>query len=144
MSDTGQGAIGTMKVAPWRIWGLRIIFAAMVIVLGSKQWSHILAGTSDWPAWEGLGRTMLATLATLAVIGVFRPLKVLLLMIYEMSWKILWLMAIALPAWLDGRTVPSIVNVTATCIGMAILTILIPWHFVWSHYIAGRAEVAER
>ena len=140
MVETTEGEHDGPPVALWRTWGLRLIFAAMVLVLGSNQWSQILAGTDDWPAWEGLGRSMLAMLALLALAGVFHPLKMLPLMLYEMGWKLVWLLAIALPAWVDGRVVPDIVNVTATCIAMVVLTILIPWRYVWRQYILNPAE----
>lgn len=124
----------------WKTWGLRLIFAAMVIVLGAKQLSFIVEGSAEWGAWKGLGHSMLVTLAVLAVVGVFRPLAMLPLMLYEMVWKAVWLLIIALPAFLDGRAVPSIVSVTGSSIGIVLLIILIPWRYVWWCYVAQPAE----
>ncbi len=123
------------EVALWRTWGLRLIFAAMAIILGFKQWSYIFDGTADWTSWRGLGHSMLATLALLAIAGVFHPLKLLPLMLYEMAWKTVWLLIIALPAWLQTEPVPTIVNVPASIIGIGVLSILVPWRYVWWRYI---------
>lgn len=131
---------GAPRVALWQTWGLRLIFVGMVTVLGFQQWSSILDGTADWSSWKGLGRSMLATLALLAVAGIFHPLKLLPLMLYEMAWKSVWLLVIALPAWLNGEPVPTIVNASASMIGIAVLTILVPWRYVWWRYVSQPIE----
>jgi hypothetical protein len=107
----------------------------MAIVLGTEQWSYLLGGTAEWSDWKGLGHSMLATLGLLAVAGVFHPLKLLPLMLFELFWKSVWLLAVALPAWLEGRLVPDIVNVRASCVGIGILMVLVPWQYVWWRYI---------
>ncbi|MCG7551444.1 hypothetical protein [Pseudoalteromonas sp. Of7M-16] len=122
------------KVALWKTWGLRIIFAAMVIVLGSKQLNYLLEGASQWSNWRGLGHSMLFTLAILAIGGVFRPLAFLPVMIYEMAWKIVWLAVVALPPFIAGQEIPSIVNAKASLIGICVLIILVPWKYVWWRY----------
>lgn len=130
-----QTASGPPPVPLWQIWGLRIIFAGMAFVLGWQQWSSIFEGTAEWSAWKGLGRSMLAMLAVLAFIGIFHPLKVLVLMLYEMAWKTLWLLGIALPAYLDGREVPTIVEIVPSSIGMVLLLFLIPWRYLWWQWV---------
>lgn len=128
------------SVPLWKTWGLRIIFAAMVIILGSKQLNYVLEGASEWSNWRGLGHSMLFTLAVLAIGGVFRPLAFLPLMIYEMAWKIVWLVVVALPPWMAGQEIPAIVNVKSSIIGICILMILIPWKYVWWRYFAQPIE----
>ncbi|MEW6998102.1 hypothetical protein AADZ86_10390 [Colwelliaceae bacterium BS250] len=119
----------------WKTWGLRIIFAAMVIVLGSKQLNYILEGASEWGNWRGLGHAMLFTLAVLAIGGVFRPLAFLPIMIYEIAWKTVWLVVVALPPWLAGEQIPGIVSVKGSIIGICLLIILIPWKYVrWRYF----------
>ena len=131
---------GAPPVPLWKTWGLRIIFAAMVIVLGSKQLNYLLEGASEWSNWRGLGHSMLFTLAVLAIGGVFRPLAFLPVMIYEMAWKIVWLAVVALPPWLAGEQIPGIVNAQSSIIGIGILMILIPWKYVWWRYFAQPIE----
>ncbi|MCW8092256.1 hypothetical protein [Alteromonas sp. ASW11-130] len=127
-------------VALWETWGLRIIFAAMVIVLGSKQLNYILEGASEWTQWRGLGHSMLATLAVMAIGGVFRPLAFLPIMLYEIAWKLVWLSVVALPPWLAGQEIPAIVNAKASLIGIGVLIVLIPWRYVWWRYFVQPIE----
>ncbi|GAC13500.1 hypothetical protein GLIP_0855 [Aliiglaciecola lipolytica E3] len=134
----------TQRSAPpvplWKTWGLRIIFAAMVIVLGSNQLNYILGGSSDWTNWRGLGHSMLFTLAVLAIGGIFRPLAFLPIMFYEIAWKLVWLYTVALPPWLAGQEIPNIVNARSSIIGICILIVLIPWRYVWWRYFSQPIE----
>lgn len=131
---------GAPPVPLWKTWGLRLIFAAMVIVLGSKQLNYILEGTSDWTNWRGLGHSMLFTLAVLAIGGIFRPLAFLPVMFYEIAWKLVWLFTVALPPWLAGQEIPQIVNAKASIIGICVLLFLIPWRYVWWRYFSQPLE----
>ena len=134
----------TQKGAPyvplWKTWGLRIIFSAMVFVLGFKQLNYILEGASEWSNWRGLGHSMLFTLAVLAIGGVFRPLAFLPLMIYEIAWKAVWLLVVALPPFLAGEPIPSIVSVKGSLIGICLIMIVIPWKYVWWRYVSQPLE----
>lgn len=134
MNDNEAITRSAPPVPLWKTWGLRIIFAAMVIVLGSKQLNYILEGASEWNNWRGLGHSMLFTLAIMAIGGIFRPLAFLPIMLYEIAWKLVWLSVVALPPWLAGQEIPSIVNAKASLIGIAILLVLIPWKYVWWRY----------
>jgi hypothetical protein len=83
---------------------------------------------------------MLATLGLLAIFGVFHPLKLLPLMLFEIAWKSVWLLSVALPARLGDRVVPEIVNVPASIAGIVIVSILIPWRYVYWRYFAQPVE----
>lgn len=135
--------IAPPPVAPWRIWTLRFLFTLIAVILGWQQWSSILEGTaSDWPAWKGLGRSMLAILSVLALLGIFQPLKLLIVMVYEMAWKTLWLLIVALPIYLDGREMPTIMDVTLNASGMVLLLVVIPWRYVWWQWVVQPVDPA--
>ncbi|MEM9311960.1 MAG: hypothetical protein AAGA34_10985 [Pseudomonadota bacterium] len=130
--DQAPGSAAPPRVAMWRIWMLRFLFALIAVILGWQQWSAILEGTPhDWPAWKGLGRAMLAVLSVLAMVGIFQPLKLIIVMVYEMAWKTLWLLMVALPTYLEGRDMPTIMDVTINSLGMVLLLCVIPWRYVW-------------
>lgn len=140
MAEAGQVGSEAPPVTLWRTWGLRLIFAAMAIVLSTEQWSYILGGTAAWSEWKGLGHCMLAILGLLAILGVFHPVKLLPLMLFEIAWKTVWLLGIALPAWLGDRVVPDIVNVPASAIGIVVVSMLMPWRYVWWRYVVQPVE----
>ncbi len=140
MANTEEFENHAPPIPLWQTWGLRLIFAAIAIVLGSKQLGFVLDGTADWAPWKGLGHSMLLTLAILSFVGIFHPIKFLPLMLYEIAWKTVWLLVIALPAWTAGRDIPDIVNITASSVGIVVVCILIPWRYVWWRYVVQPIE----
>lgn len=125
---------GAPQVPLWKTWGLRLFFAGMVVILGKLQLGYILEGSSEWGNWRGLGHSMLFTLAVLAIGGLFRPLAFLPVMIYEIAWKTVWLVVVALPPWLADEKIPAIVDVKSSIIGIFLIIIVIPWRYVWWRY----------
>ncbi|HSG53690.1 MAG TPA: hypothetical protein VLA40_16425 [Rheinheimera sp.] len=131
---------GAPAVPLCKTWGLRLFFAGMVFVLGKNQLSYILEGTSAWTPWRGLGHSMLFALAVFAIGGLFRPLAFLPIMIYEIAWKTVWLVVVALPLWLAGEQIPGIVSVKGSIIGICLICIVIPWKYVWWKYFTQPIE----
>lgn len=117
----------------WRIWALRVFFAGMVFVLGKIQLQYILEGPSEWSNWRGLGHSMLFALALFAIGGLFRPLAFLPIMIFEVVWKAVWLLVVALPLFLAGEEIPGIVDMGSR-IGIWLIVLVIPWNYVWWRY----------
>jgi hypothetical protein len=142
--DINKEYDSTQKGAPlvplWKTWGLRLFFAAIVIVLGSNQLNYILEGSTEWTRWRGLGHSMLFALAVFAIGGLFRPLVFLPIMIYESAWKAVWLVVVALPPWLAGQEIPSVVNAKSSIIGIFLIIIVIPWKYVWWRYFTQPIE----
>jgi hypothetical protein len=83
---------------------------------------------------------MLFALAVFAIGGVFRPLAFLPIMIYEIVWKAVWLVVVALPPWLAGEQIPTVVSVKGSMIGICLIIIVIPWKYVWWRYFTQPIE----
>ncbi|MEQ1597635.1 MAG: hypothetical protein ABL985_21345, partial [Casimicrobium sp.] len=62
-----------------------------------------------------MGKAMLGALALLSFLGLRYPLQMLPLMIYELAWKTVWIMTIALPAWLNHRMTAGIEELFYDC-----------------------------
>ena len=131
-------------VAAWRINTLRIIFLLMAFVMGSFVWSQLLFESADWPVMRGLAKSMLAALALLSLLGVRYPLQMLPLMLYEIAWKTIWILLIALRAWLAGKWTADIEGLFFDCIGIIIAYFIVPWRYVWARYFAQPMEPLRR
>ena len=74
------------------------------------------------------------------VVGTQR-LKMLPLMFFEFIWKTIWILSFWLPLWaanaVDADARESFV---ATIMGVILFPIVIPWRYVWTHYIAAPAN----
>lgn len=142
MSD--KSAQGFPPVAQWRINAMRFLFLLMAGIMGSVVWQQLLFESADWPAARGLAKSMLAALALMSLLGVRYPLQMLPLMLYEIAWKTVWLLAIALRAWLGGRWTADINSLFEDCIGIVIAYFIVPWRYVWARYIAQPMEPLRR
>jgi hypothetical protein len=94
-------------VATWRINAIRFIFLLMALVMGSFVWS---------------------------LLGVRYPMQMLPLMIYEIAWKTIWILLIALRAWLAGKWNADIEGLFFDCVGIVIAYFIVPWRYVWARY----------
>lgn len=135
MKANSERSMALMPTVPlWQTWGLRLVFLLMVVFLGPYQWSMILGDTADWTPWRGVGHVFLATMAVVSLVGVFHPVKLLPVMLFEIGWKSLWLLAIAFPALLNNREIPDVLYFWPTVIGIVIMVVLVPWRYVWWLY----------
>lgn len=131
-------------VALWRINAMRFIFLLMALVMGSIVWQQVLFESADWPVMRGLAKSMLAALALMSLLGVRYPLQMLPLMIYEIAWKTIWILLIALRAWLAGKWNADIEGLFFDCIGIIIAYFVVPWRYVWTRYFAQPMEPLRR
>jgi hypothetical protein len=78
---------------------------------------------------------LLGTIGLLAVLGLRYPLRMIPLLLFELTWKVIWLAAFAAPRWLDGTLDDAMrTSIIETSAG-AILLFVIPWRYVWASYV---------
>jgi hypothetical protein len=66
---------------------------------------------------------LLGAVGLLALVGVRYPLQMLPLMIFELTWKTIWLIAMALPLVMAHRVTPELrESITACGMGVILLT----------------------
>jgi hypothetical protein len=56
-------------------------------------------------------------------------------MFFEMIWKTIWLVAVALPLWRAGQLDDNIMETVVACLMGIIFPIVIPWGYVFAHYV---------
>ena len=123
------------NVSYWRVVALRIVYLLIVLGLSSFVWQQLLYESADMATMTGVAKTMMATLVILSLFGLRYPLDLLPVLIFELTWKSLWMLLIALPAALNDRWTSSIEQLFFECVGVVILLFLIPWRYVWQRWI---------
>ena len=131
-------------VALWRINVMRLTFLLMATVMGSFVWYRLIYEYAGWPVDRGLSKSMLGALALMALLGVRYPLQMLPLMLFETAWKTIWLLVIALPAWMNGNWNIEFQGLFNDCIGILLAYFIIPWRYAWARYIAHPMEPLRR
>ena len=122
------------QVSLVRIYLLRILFALIAIAQGAIQLPLFLHHV-PWTVMSGAAHSFLLALALLSFVGIRYPLQMLPLMVYELLWKSIWLLGIALPAWLAGRFDADTQSTFYEIAPIVVVIPIIPWRYVWENFV---------
>ena len=122
-------------VSTFRLYLLRAGYLLLVVGLGSTIWPAILDNTTTWELQRGVVVSMLGAMSVLAVLGIRYPLQMLPLLFFELTWKSIWLLRVALSLWsahqMDARTWEIVIE----CLIAVIFLVVIPWRYVFENYV---------
>jgi hypothetical protein len=126
------------EVPLWRLHLLRTMF--LVFVVGGffvhPQWM-----IDPEPTRRGMLDSMLAGLWIVSFLGLRYPLLLLPIFIFEFVWKTVWLLAFGLPQWMAEQVDPQLSeDIWLIGGGPILFGLIIPWGYVWRHYIKEPAE----
>lgn len=86
-------------------------------------------------------RALLGALAAMCLLGLRYPLQMLPLLLFELLWKLIWVVASALPMWLGpGLDRYASDTLFATLMGVVLVPIVLPWGYVFTHYIKAHGD----
>lgn len=123
------------QVSPFRLWVLRAMYLFIALGLGLTVWPLIFSHSADLPRMTGVVFALLGSIGMLSLLGLRYPLQMIPLLLVELSWKSIWLLAFALPRWLDGALDQSMRStIFDTSLGL-VLIVVIPWRYVWANYV---------
>jgi hypothetical protein len=124
------------EVSVIRLWVMRAMYLFMAVGIGNMIWPLIIDHSSTLPRMTGVAWALLGTIGLLAVIGLRYPLRMIPLLLLELTWKVIWLAAFAAPRWLEGTVDAAMqTSIIETGVGL-ILLLVIPWRYVWANYVA--------
>src|SRR5271163_283604 len=89
------------------IYLLRLLYILMFFVLGKETWTRILTHQGAWDPTNAVAWCVWTAFATLAGLGIIRPLKMLPIVLLEIFYKLLWLRIVAYPLWSKGTLAGS-------------------------------------
>ncbi len=116
---------------------LRAVYFLNFALLGLDVWPQVLRGAPGSSPVESIATSWWATLSLLSVLGLRYPVKMLPLLLAQFTYKVVWLAAFALPQW---STLSDNSLTRAMLIGLVIDLIVIPWFYVWRHFLREPAE----
>ena len=128
-------------VRPISIYLLRLLYGLMFFVLGKDAWTHILTHQGSWESRDAIAWCVWAAFATLAGLGIIRPLKMLPILLLEVFYKVLWLAVVAYPLWSAGKLAGSPAEGTTNAFLWVVLPIVVvPWGYAFSTYVYRRKQ----
>ena len=123
------------EVSLFRLYVLRAGYLLIAVGLAATVWPIVINHSPQWPLMNSVACSLLAAVSVLAAVGIRYPLQMLPVLLFEIVWKSIWLIAVALPLWsayqIDARTWETVKD----CLFGAILIPLIPWRYVISQYV---------
>jgi hypothetical protein len=116
-----------------RLYVLRATYLLLVVGVGAMILPPLI---SHEPMARGVIPSLLGALWLLAFVGLKYPLQMLPLLMFEFAWKTIWFFDFGLPQWSAGRMPPTFSeDFTAIGAGVILMPIVIPWGYVWRHYV---------
>jgi hypothetical protein len=123
-------------VRPIQIFLLRVSYVLVLVFVGIRSWPPLFARQSDWDPLVAAAVSMWASSSLLSLIGVFHPLKMLPLVLFEIGYKVIWLIAVAWPLWTANRlTGSSAEDMTYAFLPVVAPIALVPWGYVFRTYV---------
>lgn len=123
------------EVSTARLYALRAAYLLLVVGLGATIWPLLLDPARVPDHMRGVVWAILAAVSLLALLGIRYPLKMLPLLFFELAWKALWLLLVALPLWRSGQLDAATAESVKDCLVGVILLVVIPWPYVVRHYL---------
>src|SRR5213083_2191613 len=91
------------EVSLVRTRALRVIYLLNFVGLGLMAWPRVLGPDKPLGLMEGVAFSFWAALSALMGLGLRYPLQMLPLLLLQLSYKVVWLLAVALPLWSAGQ-----------------------------------------
>lgn len=125
------------QVSTSRLYVMRLVYLLNFVLLGSNVWPEIVEHQRAWDPLKGVAFSFWAALSALSVLGLRYPLKMLPLLLLQLFYKVVWLIAVALPMWSEVR---STALTHAMLIGVVVDVVGIPWRYVLADYVKERGD----
>jgi len=128
-----QSEEGAGEVSLVRLYVLRAAYLLLVVGVGAMILPPVI---SHEPTARGVIPSLLCGVWLLAFLGLLHPLKMLPLLMFELAWKTVWLLAFGLPQYLSGQLPPTFAEDSFNiAFGVLLMPLVIPWPYVWRHYV---------
>jgi len=128
-------------VRPIQVLAMRIGYMLVFVLVGVRSWTGIITHQGAWDPLQAAAVSMWASSSLLSLIGVFHPLKMLPLFLFEIGYKLIWLAAVAWPLWSSEQLIGSPAEgMTYAFLPVVLPIALIPWGYMFRTYIWSRPD----
>ena len=122
-ADPANGGVSTL-----RLHLMRLIFAGTFLFVGTNAWKTILTHRGPWDPLQGVAWSFWAAYATLMLLGIRYPLKLLPLLLLQVFYKLVWLAAVARNSSASQLAIIFLIAVVVDLL-------VIPWPYAVRNYV---------
>ena len=116
-----------------RLYALRAAYLLIAVGLALTIWPELLHH-GQWPRMQGVVICVLTAVSLLAILGVRYPVQMLPLLMFELVWKAIWLLIVAVPLWIAQQMDAATWATASACLMGLIFPFVIPWKYVFANY----------
>ena len=120
------------EVSTFRLYLMRLLYLGNFVFLGLNVWPELINHVGAWDPVKGVAFAFWAALSTLSLLGVRCPLKMVPLLILQLLYKSIWVLAVALPMWSTFRSM-ELTRIMG--LGALVDIAIIPWPYVLANYV---------
>jgi hypothetical protein len=128
------------ELSLFRLYALRAAYLLMAAGLAVYIWPDVIHHTNELAITEGIRLGLLAGLGATAALGLRYPLQMLPILLFEMVWKAIYLIAFALPLWSAHQVTAAAAEDIKACLMVVIFVPIIPWRYVFANYVAKHGD----
>lgn len=118
---------------------LRVGYLFMGGGLAVIKWP-LLVSHEPWGLAEGAKECLLIAMSFLALLGLRYPVRMLPILLFEVTWKLLWLGVVAFPLLLAGTLTGATRTQAGTILFVVVIIAVIPWRYVVVEYLLTPAD----
>lgn len=124
-----------------RLYLMRSMYLLTFLALTYDVWPQLIRPGTPLAPLEGVALSFWAAYSGLMALGVRHPLRMLPLMILQMIYKTVWLLAVALPLSSAGLLDTGAKQMAISfVVAIVIDLVAIPWPYVFTHYMKGSGD----
>src|SRR5689334_4730709 len=102
-------------LSTFRLNLLRAMYLLTLVGLGITIWPLFARSPLGVESMKSVVRAVLVGLSLMAALGLRYPLKMLPLLLFELTWKVVWVAAFGIPLWLAHRLDAAAVENLQAC-----------------------------
>src|SRR5271170_8022327 len=122
------------EVSLLRLYTLRLCYLILAVGLGLVIWPTVIHHSPEQAVAHGIQLSLFAGLGLTAVLGLRYPVQMIPLLLFELIWKVIYLLAFALPLWLAHQVTASVAADIQSVLVVVLFIPLIPWRYVVRQY----------
>jgi hypothetical protein len=133
-------SLATPEVSLFRLYTLRAAYFVMAAGLAVFVWPTVLHHTSEFALTAGVRVALLAGLGATAALGLRYPVQMLPILLFELTWKAIYLIAFAFPLWSAHQITAAAAEDIKAVLWVVIFIPLIPWRYAFTQYVLKRGD----
>lgn len=124
------------ELSAFRLYLLRAMYLLMAVGLAVDIWPLMITASQHVEHMRGVVWSLLSGLSLMALLGVRYPVRMLPLLLFELTWKVIWVGVIGIPLWLEHRLTAGTAGTLRDCLpGVVLCLIVIPWGYVRASFV---------